>query len=181
MNKIYLDSNDDLNLTIDQNSVTTYYLKPTTDINININTINNIVSDLKFVMVITVPITININLSYQSDCHSNLLLKLLTVDNGRVKATINSRVKEDNFNVVLSQYTKVLNINHAHSSVSPNLFINNQTAVANHGVVISNIDSSSLYYLMSKGIDKKTAQQLIINGFIENEDLSTQTFFKLEG
>lgn len=181
MNKIYLDNSNDINLTINQTSNNTYYLKPNQDINISINTLENISSDIKFVMVVNIPINVNFNLSYQSNCHSKLLLKVLTIDNGSIRANINSSVNESDHNVELSQYTKVLNLNNGSVKVSPNLFINNQSTSASHGVVISNIDSSDLYYLMSKGLNQELAKQLIINGFIENEDLSTKTFFKLEG
>lgn len=181
MNKIYLDNTEYLNFTINQNGESTYYLKPVQNIDIKIKTLSNIDCLLKLVMVVENPIKVNIDLNYEEGCHSQFLLKVLTIKNGSIEANLNSIVGNDDNNVKLSQNTKVINIGGARSKVSPNLLISNPTAIANHGVVISNIEDNDIYYLMSKGLTKAASTQLIINGFIESADANTKKFFNLEG
>ncbi len=45
--------------------------------------------------------------------------------------------------------------------------LNNQVDVA-HEATVGKIDSSQLFYLMSRGLDEEQAMQLIVQGFIEN-------------
>lgn len=45
--------------------------------------------------------------------------------------------------------------------------LNNQTDVA-HEATVGKIDSSQLFYLMSRGLDEEQAMQLLVQGFIEN-------------
>ncbi|MBM3282356.1 MAG: hypothetical protein FJY86_03385 [Candidatus Diapherotrites archaeon] len=45
--------------------------------------------------------------------------------------------------------------------------LNSQTDVA-HEATVGKIDSSQLFYLMSRGLDEEQAMQLIVQGFIEN-------------
>ena len=34
-----------------------------------------------------------------------------------------------------------------------------------HGATAGHVDESTLYYMMTRGIDKKTATQMLVNGF----------------
>lgn len=50
--------------------------------------------------------------------------------------------------------------------VNPILLIDEYDVKAGHGATIGKLDENSLYYLMSRGLDKKTAERLMINGFL---------------
>lgn len=55
----------------------------------------------------------------------------------------------------------------AHVDAAPTLEINHHDVKCHHAATISQPDEESLFYLMSRGMDKKTAQQLMVYGFIE--------------
>lgn len=50
--------------------------------------------------------------------------------------------------------------------VNPILLIDEYDVKAGHGATIGKLDENSLYYLMSRGLDKKVAERLMINGFL---------------
>lgn len=50
--------------------------------------------------------------------------------------------------------------------VNPILLIDEYDVKAGHGATIGKLDENSLYYLMSRGLNKKTAERLMINGFL---------------
>ena len=61
-------------------------------------------------------------------------------------------------NILLSQKAKIQTI--------PELEILNQEVSCTHGAVVSSIDKNSIYYFMSKGMEEKEAEKLLINGFL---------------
>jgi len=69
----------------------------------------------------------------------------------------------------------------ARADVVPNLEIANNDVKCSHGATISQIDKDKLFYMMSRGLDDKTAKKAIIEGFfdpviikIANEDLRNE-------
>jgi Fe-S cluster assembly protein SufD len=64
-----------------------------------------------------------------------------------------------NRNLVLSQNARIDTI--------PGLEILADDVRCSHGATIGKIDMDQIFYLMSRGIDKKTAEQLIVEGFFE--------------
>lgn len=51
------------------------------------------------------------------------------------------------------------------ANCKPNLEIFADDVKASHGATISQIDPSQLFYLMTRGIDEKTARELLVDGF----------------
>lgn len=51
--------------------------------------------------------------------------------------------------------------------VNPILLIDEYDVKAGHGATIGKIEEDVLYYLMSRGLNKKEAEKLIINGFLQ--------------
>ena len=54
----------------------------------------------------------------------------------------------------------------AHGDANPILLIDENDVLAGHAASVGQVDQKQLYYLMSRGIDKKTAQRLVIRGFL---------------
>ena len=48
----------------------------------------------------------------------------------------------------------------------PNLYINEFDVIANHACSIGSVNEDDLFYLMSRGLSKDTATELIVMGFI---------------
>ena len=54
----------------------------------------------------------------------------------------------------------------ARSDANPILLIDENDVTAGHAASIGQVDPEDLYYLMSRGLDQKTAEQLVIRGFL---------------
>ncbi|APU70445.1 Fe-S cluster assembly protein SufD [Companilactobacillus crustorum] len=54
----------------------------------------------------------------------------------------------------------------AHGDANPILLIDENDVLAGHAASVGQVDQKQLYYLMSRGIDKKTAQRMVIRGFL---------------
>lgn len=54
----------------------------------------------------------------------------------------------------------------AHGDANPILLIDENDVLAGHAASVGQVDQRQLYYLMSRGIDKKTAQRMVIRGFL---------------
>lgn len=56
--------------------------------------------------------------------------------------------------------------NEAHGDANPILLIDENDVLAGHAASVGQVDQRQLYYLMSRGIDRKTAQRMVIRGFL---------------
>jgi FeS assembly protein SufD len=54
----------------------------------------------------------------------------------------------------------------AHGDANPILLIDENDVLAGHAASVGQVDQNQLYYLMSRGIDKKTAERMVIRGFL---------------
>lgn len=54
----------------------------------------------------------------------------------------------------------------AHGDANPILLIDENDVIAGHAASVGQVDKQQLYYLMSRGIDEKTAQRMVIRGFL---------------
>ena len=50
--------------------------------------------------------------------------------------------------------------------ITPILLIDENDVLAGHAASVGQVDPKQLYYLMSRGIDEKTAQRMVIRGFL---------------
>ncbi|MFP4077668.1 MAG: SufB/SufD family protein, partial [Candidatus Izemoplasmataceae bacterium] len=69
-----------------------------------------------------------------------------------------SNARQNNYGIVLSK--------HARLDANPFLLIDEFDVEASHGAAIGQIDEEQLYYLMSRGLTKARAEELIIHGFL---------------
>ena len=50
--------------------------------------------------------------------------------------------------------------------IKPNLFIDENDVIASHSALIGTFSKDEIFYLMSRGIDKKEAQKLLARGLL---------------
>ena len=100
--------------------------------------------------------------------HSNMLSRVVLDDdaianyNGLVKVNLNAKNckgYQKKETILLSENAKI--------NAVPNLEIQNNDVMCSHGATISQIDSNKLFYMMSRGINKKDAKKIIIEGFFD--------------
>ena len=64
----------------------------------------------------------------------------------------------DNSNLMLSKTAKM--------QTRPILDIYTKEIECSHGCTISNVDEEQLYYLQTKGFDKKSAENILVDSFL---------------
>ena len=57
-------------------------------------------------------------------------------------------------------------------AIKPILEIENNKVKASHAAAVSKVDSDQIYYLMSRGLNKKEAEDQIVEGFINDYQLT---------
>ncbi|MBI4360493.1 SufD family Fe-S cluster assembly protein [Candidatus Micrarchaeota archaeon] len=64
---------------------------------------------------------------------------------------------------------RVLHLDHGVVSNSvPSLFIDNNDVRASHAATVSKLSSDALFYLRSRGMEKRQAEKLVVDGFLES-------------
>ncbi|MGC8544499.1 SufD family Fe-S cluster assembly protein [Athalassotoga sp.] len=80
----------------------------------------------------------------------------------------NIDIKKTAYNADSEEKSTVTNLSpRARADSIPSLFVDNSNVVAKHGASVGNIDENKLYYLMSRGLDERSAIKLIISGIFE--------------
>lgn len=69
---------------------------------------------------------------------------------------------------ILDQNNKIVTLDASKSSIDPNLLVDEYDVVAEHNATIGSFDEDVLFYLMSRGIDSKSATKLIAEGLVLN-------------
>lgn len=68
----------------------------------------------------------------------------------------------------INQSGRIINMTDNVCIIKPNLFIDENDVVANHSALIGTFSSDEIFYLMSRGINKKEAEMLLTKGFLLN-------------
>lgn len=71
---------------------------------------------------------------------------------------------------ICNQENQIINIQNGKSTICPNLLIDNYDVSSSHSAYIGKIKDELLFYLMSRGISKKMAYNLLLKGFLINTD-----------
>ncbi len=104
---------------------------------------------------------------YQEN-NSKIIIKIHGInDNGSANIKIDG-VLGKNINNELYENIRIINENNSKATIIPNILVDCKEVVANHATTIGKINENELNYLMSKGIEAKSARKLILNGFIVN-------------
>ena len=69
-----------------------------------------------------------------------------------------SQARQSNKGLIIGEQARL--------DANPLLLIDEYDVEAGHGAAIGQIDDQQLYYLMSRGLNRKTAERLIINGYL---------------
>lgn len=97
---------------------------------------------------------------------SNINLRVISKSNN-VNIDVLADIKENTKNNELVEDIKGIT-DGGFITIKPNMEINTYEVVANHYVTISKVSDEEIFYLMSKGLSKELAKNLILNGFIKS-------------
>lgn len=97
----------------------------------------------------------------------------INTENNKLSYTINTIVPKDYTNVKTSQDSKIIVLKDNNATIKPNLLIDNDDIEANHAAYIGKFNEEKIFYLMTRGINKKNATDLLVRSFLIGDmDLS---------
>ena len=104
-------------------------------------------------------------------------LKISGISNGNAIIDVDGIVENNTKNNCLDEDIKVLTID-GKVDVRPMMHINIKDVIANHNTAISNVREDVLFYLMSKGIKRNEAINLICDGYLYGLFKDEEEFLK---
>ena len=193
MNKIVLDKEKNINLNVSEDTTFTIPKENNiNDLNINIsdgvkliiNQYSEVIENNLFIrinqsnnsdfiynhsFISKKEYNLNINVNMIGNNSKNVINVHGISDEGKSKVVVDGSVIKDTRDNELYENIKLLNINNGTSNIYPNMYIDTKNVIANHSASISTVNEDYIFYLMSKGIDRKNAIKLILDGFLEND------------
>ncbi len=97
---------------------------------------------------------------------SNIINNGVNILDGTLEFNVSGFVNRGVTGCDVNQDNRILNLTRNFCVIEPNLFIDEYDVVANHAAHIGTFSEDSIFYLMSRGIDQKTAENLLTKGFL---------------
>ena len=98
---------------------------------------------------------------------SNIYNNGITKDYGTIIFNVSSLVPKKSTNCYVNQDSKIITLNKTNDNeINPVLLIDEYESEARHAAFIGNFDNDKLFYLMSRGLSKKDATNLLIDGLL---------------
>lgn len=106
--------------------------------------------------------------TYHNAAHtkSEIVNNGLNIEEGSIDFQVTSIVYQGIKDCTLNQNNRIITMNHHKCNIEPILLIEEQDVIANHSAYIGQFNQQQLFYLMSRGIPKDKALQLLIKGFL---------------
>lgn len=117
--------------------------------------------------LITSDISLNANIAGNNNI-SHINFHGITDQNGVIKNVATSKVDEATKDNEVLENLRIVTLNDAENMIVPNLLVRSDSVNAIHNTTISTVDKDYLFYLNSKGINKKDAIKLIVDGFLKS-------------
>lgn len=99
---------------------------------------------------------------------SNIINQGISHFDGKITFNITGVVPNGKTNCICKQQNRILNLNDGKNQINPNLLIDEYNVEAQHGALIGKFEDEELFYLQSRGISKKEAYRLLIDGFLKS-------------
>lgn len=102
------------------------------------------------------------------DTSSNIISKSISKDGGTSNFRGSCIIQKSAQNAKIHEECDTLIIDdHSYSDTIPNNVVDNATSFLEHEASVSKINEDQLFYLMSRGLSKEAATQMIVMGFLE--------------
>ncbi len=161
-------NNENIIINMLDNSFLEYYKIRTNleDTNLVINQTNNTNLDYREIIINSDNFNYNINTVLKgSDNISKVTLRCLN-ESGKANILANGKVLKNTINNELLEDLRGLNLEDNELIIKPGMQIDSLDVMANHIVTFSNVKEDALFYLESKGVNRKDAISLLKEGFI---------------
>ncbi|MCI9084327.1 MAG: SufD family Fe-S cluster assembly protein [Bacilli bacterium] len=97
---------------------------------------------------------------------SNIINNGVNIKDGEIKFNVSGFIPNGIKRCTLNQNNRIINLNNKKCTIKPNLFIDENDVIANHSAHIGKCNEEEIFYLMSRGISKTEAENLLIKGFL---------------
>ena len=97
---------------------------------------------------------------------SNITNHGINTEDNKLLFVINTIVPKNSLNITTNQDSKIIVLKDNNASIKPNLLIDNDDIEANHAAYIGRFKEEELFYLMTRGIKKEDAVDLMIKSFL---------------
>lgn len=145
-----IDSSSEVNIDLDKEDVTLYYYY---------NNINYKDNDYK--------IKVNHN---KGNTHSEVFNHGVNINTNKLTYYVDGVVPKSSSKCICNQENQIINMDDGKSTICPNLLIDNYDVDSNHAAYIGKFRDDYIFYMMSRGISRETANRLLLNGFLINSD-----------
>lgn len=137
--------------------------------NLNIEIKSNAYVEFNYSLktLIASDISLNANIAGNNNI-SHINFHGITDQNGVIKNVATSKVDEATKDNEVLENLRIVTLNDAENMIVPNLLVRSDSVNAIHNTTISTVDKDYLFYLNSKGINKKDATKLIVDGFLKS-------------
>lgn len=102
---------------------------------------------------------------------SNIVNNGVNINDGKLTFNISTFVPNGKTECNANQSSRIINLTDNKCQINPNLFIDEYDVIANHSAHIGKFSNEELFYLMSRGITKEDSINLLIKGFLLNNEL----------
>ena len=159
--KLYLVTKNNIKVDFNILNSTTIYNITEESITVNINIYNKAKLDFYNMTVTDKKITNEVNVYHQNkETISNVICHGISYGKGDLKFSVNGYIKKGMIDSICNQSSRIINLDEGKSLIEPNLFI-----------YTGPFDNKLLFYLETKGISKKEAFNLLLNGFMKMVEL----------
>lgn len=115
---------------------------------------------------------------------SNIKCDGLCSINGNLNLTVTTIVPTGSINCIANQDNEIIKLNNLTSTIKPLLLIEEYNVEASHSAKIGFFKENDLFYLQSRGLNKKEATNLLIKSFLKrnliNNEIINDFFKKME-
>lgn len=112
----------------------------------------------------------NLVVYHNSRCtKSNIIGKGVNIEDGSLSFNVTGTVYNGIVDCELNQNNRIITMNEKPCNINPNLFIEENDVVANHAALIGKFNEDEIFYLMSRGIKREDATNLLTKGFLKDE------------
>lgn len=115
-----------------------------------------------------------------SNTKSNIYNHGLNVLNNQLDFNVTGKVVKSSDNCTCNQENQIINLANGNSAILPNLLIDNYNVISTHSAYIGKFKDELLFYLMSRGISRKSGYELLIKSFLINSSEKEEDMILLE-
>ena len=97
---------------------------------------------------------------------SNIINNGVNIRNGMLEFNVSTFIPNGIKKCDASQSGRIINETSNECVIKPNLFIDENDVIANHSALIGTFKEEEIFYLMSRGLNKKETKSLLTKGFL---------------